>query len=75
MRRMIVFIVVTTLVTEAIGAAVLYPMWEGMASSGERVYYSVFHAVSAFCNAGFALQSDNLVAYNRAWQVYVCVVP
>jgi trk system potassium uptake protein TrkH len=75
MRRMIAFIVVTTLVTEAIGAAVLYPMWEGMATPGERVYFSIFHAISAFCNAGFALQSDNLVAYNRAWQVYVCVVP
>ena len=75
MRRTILFIVVLTFVSEAIGAAVLYPMWEGMASPTERMFYSVFHAVSAFCNAGFALRSDSLVAYSRAWQVYVCVVP
>lgn len=27
------------------------------------VYYSIFHSVSAFCNAGFALYSDNLISF------------
>ncbi|MCH7704126.1 MAG: hypothetical protein IIB61_03360 [Planctomycetes bacterium] len=75
MRKMITFIVLATFLTEAIGAVVLYPMWQGVDTAGERAFASVFHAVSAFCNAGFALQSDSLMAYSRAWQVYGCVMP
>jgi len=32
---------------------------------GRAAYLGVFHAVSAFNNAGFSLFSDNLVAFNR----------
>lgn len=31
------------------------------------IYGAVFHAVSAFCNAGFSLQSDSLSAWRGAW--------
>ncbi|MDD3588635.1 MAG: potassium transporter TrkG, partial [Thermoguttaceae bacterium] len=30
----------------------------------EAIWHSIFTAVSAFCNAGFTLTSDNLIAYN-----------
>jgi trk system potassium uptake protein TrkH len=30
---------------------------------GDRVFYAAFHSVSAFCNAGFGLYSDNLVRF------------
>jgi len=72
---MVVFIVVFTLMAEAIGAALMYPMWRGPESAGPRWFHSVFHSVSAFCNAGFVLQSDNLIAYRRDWQVYGCIMP
>jgi trk system potassium uptake protein TrkH len=75
MRRMIWFIVASTFVIEAIGAAMLYPMWRDVGTSELRVFQSVFHAISAFCNAGFALRSDSLTAYQRAWQVYLVVIP
>jgi len=29
-------------------------------SLGEKIYYSVFHAISAFCNAGFSLFSNGM---------------
>lgn len=75
MRRMIVFIVLSTFLIEAVGAIALYPMWRDVGAPGMRVFYSIFHAVSAFCNAGFALRADSLAAYQRAWQVYLVVVP
>ncbi|MGK2929366.1 MAG: TrkH family potassium uptake protein [Acidimicrobiales bacterium] len=34
---------------------------------GEAVYLGVFHAVSAFNNAGFALYSDNLLGFVTDW--------
>ncbi|HPF69867.1 MAG TPA: potassium transporter TrkG, partial [Candidatus Krumholzibacteria bacterium] len=55
-------IVVMTLVIEGIGAAVLYAALDGMPlAQGTRVGVAVFHAVSAFCNAGFSTWSDSLV--------------
>jgi len=44
-------------------------------NSHELWYYSLFHSISAFCNAGFGLFSDNLVSYNRCWGVYVIICP
>jgi trk system potassium uptake protein TrkH len=61
------FIVVTTLGIELAGAALMYPMWEdpvgGALTVGQRTGLSVFHAVSAFCNAGFDITGDSMVAY------------
>lgn len=55
------------LVIEGIGALLIFfrflPAW----TVGEAVYFSVFHAVSAFCNAGFSLFTDSLVAYRDDW--------
>lgn len=75
LRTMILFIVLFTVTAETVGALLLYPMWHELPSAGDRWFHSVFHAVSAFCNAGFALQSDSLIGYNRSWQVYGCFMP
>lgn len=49
-----------TLVTEAVGAAVLYAVWRDVFPDPfVRFGQAVFHAISAFCNAGFALFPDN----------------
>lgn len=42
---------------EIIGSIVLYFLWESypFESTGQRIYYSIFHTISAFCNAGFSL--------------------
>ncbi len=41
----------------------LYPVWQGDLSAPRRLYLSVFHSVSSFCNAGFSLFSGNFAAY------------
>ena len=74
-RRMVLFIVVFTFLAEAVGAIAFYPMWSEVESGCPRAFCSVFHAVSAFCNAGFSLQSDSMVAYSGCWQVYMCMMP
>lgn len=59
--RLIRFIVLATLAIEAVGALGLTFCYRaagfGWAAAAWR---GTFHAVSAFCNAGFALQSDSL---------------
>jgi potassium uptake TrkH family protein len=55
-------VVLITLLIEAIGAAFVYLSLEknALGSVSDNLKFSVFHAVSAFCNAGFSTLSDNL---------------
>lgn len=63
-RRTVGFIVLATLTIEAAGAALLLiGMHPAGAGGARRLWLASFHSVSAFCNAGFALQSDSLVSY------------
>jgi trk system potassium uptake protein TrkH len=48
-------IALTTLVLEAIGAVILAIRFSSRLPAGQAAYYGIFHAVSAFCNAGFDL--------------------
>lgn len=69
-RTTLIQIVGITLLIELAGAIILYISWDGslFATTGERVFSSLFHAVSGFCNAGFSTFSTNLadprVAFN-----------
>ncbi|MBN2553987.1 MAG: hypothetical protein JXB06_14515 [Spirochaetales bacterium] len=55
-------IVAVTFGFELIGALILYPGF-GDTVPQNRLFVSLFHAVSAFCNAGFSLFSNNLESY------------
>ncbi|MCB9520202.1 MAG: hypothetical protein H6698_08280 [Myxococcales bacterium] len=53
-----------TLVVEAAGAlALTLQFWRLGDTFGQALWRGVFTSISAFCNAGFALQSDSLVGY------------
>ncbi|MGB2601320.1 MAG: TrkH family potassium uptake protein [Candidatus Omnitrophota bacterium] len=57
-------IVLLTFIFELCGAVMLFGAFKPTVGSNIRTaFYSVFHAVSAFCNAGFALFSDNLASF------------
>ncbi len=57
-------VLVVTLVVEMAGALILLPRFLAAGDSpGLAAWRSVFTAVSAFCNAGFALQTDSLAGY------------
>ncbi|MBW7857532.1 MAG: portal protein [Leptonema sp. (in: Bacteria)] len=61
-RGIIRSIAIMTLSIEAIGAVNLYysiPM-AMVPDSSERLFIAIFTSISAFCNAGFSLFSDNL---------------
>ncbi|MCV2490861.1 TrkH family potassium uptake protein [Geodermatophilus sp. YIM 151500] len=64
-RRVVGRVVVFSLVSEAVVAVVLSVRFAvGYDHSlPSATYFGVFHAVSAFNNAGFGLNSDNLVQY------------
>lgn len=63
LKRQMWAIIVFTVIVEAAGAAGLYACLPLEQDRLAKLGWSVFHAVSAFCNAGFALSSDSLTAY------------
>lgn len=68
------FIVISTLSVEAVGAVLLAFFFAGHGlEAGEALWRGVFHSVSAFCNAGFALQSDSLVGFQHSPGVLLTV--
>jgi trk system potassium uptake protein TrkH len=77
-KRVVLFILIATFCIEAAGALLMLGTWDanssgGAATMGDRLYFSIFHSVSAFCNAGFSLCTDNLMALKRTWQVNLVI--
>lgn len=56
-------LLVFTVIMEAIGTVLLALTFVPDRGLGEGLYFSLFHSVSAFNNAGFGLLPDNLIAY------------
>ncbi|MCR4415394.1 MAG: hypothetical protein NUV77_23535 [Thermoguttaceae bacterium] len=54
-------VILLTLAIEAVGAAVLAVRNLFFMPLPQALWHATFHAISAFCNAGFALSDDNLV--------------
>jgi trk system potassium uptake protein TrkH len=61
--RFVISVFKLTLVFELLGALVLAARWAGEMGLPRALYYGLFHAVSAFNNAGFALFSDSLMRF------------
>lgn len=52
-----------TLVSQGLGALLLGLWFSRTMPPGQAAYFGIFHAVSAFCNAGFDLFGDSLVRF------------
>lgn len=68
-RRLLLTIVGCTFGIEFAGAVALAGLWpeEPLLT---RTWMALFHSVSAFCNAGFALTDDSFVGLGDRWQVW-----
>jgi trk system potassium uptake protein len=68
-RPLLKLIIAFTLSVEGVIALWLFGwLWLGHGQSvGEAAWNGIFHAVSAFNNAGFALWSDNLMGFAGDW--------
>jgi trk system potassium uptake protein TrkH len=67
-RRSLISAVVTgTFAVEAVGAFGLWLDWRGEMGTVRAIFPAVFHAISAFCNAGFSTFSDSLMGYQGSW--------
>ncbi len=58
-------ILIYTFSVEALGAALLYPRFSTRFPAAYSFFASVFHSISAFCNAGFSIFSDSLMSWRE----------
>jgi trk system potassium uptake protein TrkH len=82
LRKLVVFIIVVTHAFEIAGATVIYlawpETWDGapdIASTGDRIFHSVFFSVSAFCNAGFVTTANSLQGLRAHWSSHLVIAP
>ena len=73
-RQFMLHILAFTFICEGLGAAALTLRFMRDFPAGEALWLGVFHAVSAFCNAGFGLFPDSLVRYAGDWVVNLVVM-
>ncbi len=76
--ELIKYVFIITMAIEAVGALVLFAVFKYQKGYGalKAFYYSVFHSISAFCNAGFALFPDSLMSFdgNLAVNIIIAVL-
>lgn len=77
--KIIAFIFITTLLIETIGTLALFRMWDNVPGNSAfahgQWFCSIFHSISAFCNAGFGLFSNSLINYSCSFEVYTVICP
>jgi trk system potassium uptake protein TrkH len=72
--RLVRDVVLFTLAFEAVGAGLLFAWFLPHFPPGEAAWHAVFHAVSAFCNAGFSTFSDSLIGWQRSVPVLLTIM-
>ncbi|HUF49327.1 MAG TPA: potassium transporter TrkG [Longimicrobiales bacterium] len=65
-RHLALNILVFTAIFEVSGAILLLFSWAPRLGFGNAVWHAVFHAVSAFCNAGFSTFSTSLIEFRES---------
>jgi len=69
--RTVMQIVLFSLILEGIGALLVYHSLTHIGSFKDRGFFAVFHAISAYCNAGFSLASDGLYDTGLRFNYYM----
>ncbi len=67
--RLVKSIIIFTLICELVGAWTISGLWSDL-PLGEQIFQSLFHSVSAFCNAGFTLTGNSFVGMGMRWQIW-----
>jgi len=66
-------ILVVVVVVQAVGMALLMCVWVPALGWGQGTFHSLFYAVSAFNNAGFALSTDSLSGWGGHWGIVLII--
>ena len=66
-------IIATTMIFEITGIFLLLRTFVAEYGWSQGLWYSIFHSISAWNNAGFSLFSDSLVSYRSSWAIHLII--
>lgn len=72
--RLTKYVVYFTLAIEGVGAVLLSFRFIPMFGAVKGIYYSIFHSISAFCNAGFDIMGNNQGLTGFAEDNYITMI-
>lgn len=78
--KVVLNILFVTLLIEGIGAYLIYIQIRGSMPGGftDELFFSIFHSISAFCNAGISTLNNNLgsslVIHNYGFQFWIAIL-
>jgi trk system potassium uptake protein TrkH len=64
-KQTLFFIIKLTLIAELIGAFIIFPSMLKMYPLKKALFYSIFHSVSSFCNAGFTIFDHKFMEFGH----------
>jgi len=75
-KRLVLYILGITFLVEFFGAAILFFRWRAVTDwpVWQAAENAVFHSVSGFCNAGFALFSSSLTGFRDDWVINLVMI-
>jgi len=62
-KHLVKSVILFTVALEAAGTLLLFFRFLALYPLDKAAYHALFHSISAFCNAGFSLNSDSFVAF------------
>ena len=74
LKQNVIRIIKLTFLIESVGLIVLLPRFIHYEQNlAKALFFSMFHSVSAFCNAGFSLYTDSLMSMNGDFVVNLAI--
>lgn len=74
MVKLFKYVLVFTMVAEGLGALLLSFRFVPSYGLGKGIWYSVFHSISAFCNAGFDILGDSIYPLRKDLLVNITIM-
>lgn len=68
-RKILFFVILLTFTIEAIGAIFVFQTLRNDFSAFDSVFFSIFHSVSAFCNAGMTPFKEGMILFNHNYNM------
>lgn len=80
LKRFTRFILISIIMVELIGALAMYALWRDLPGEApmtptRRLGFSLFHTISAFCNAGFDITGQSMVPYRYSSLAHLVIAP
>ncbi len=70
--KMVQYILIFTISIQLLGALIFSTQFIPQHGLGKGIFLSIFHSISAFCNAGFDLFGNSLMNYNSNAIIILC---